>query len=395
MIELQRARLLATGKGSRAAVKGGKGSKAGAQQQANQTPQQRAAAAVRSEDEQLGNFIQRLSHRDDSREGSIRVPTVPTALTRRILNKQGAGFLDPTIAAAVSAAGDRFLATILHQAVACRDQRLKGAEVQREASQNRKRHLEQVEADKDDRERRREAKAKKREQVNMEIIMTAEAVTKKRGSVGGDKDSKPSPKSKKKKKDDGSSTGSALNGARLKKIDRSVLNDNDDEQSFDSMDEEEEYYKRYYGDDETGVRDDDEEEDEALLLRDLVHPLEAWQFTLSGKKGLLPNTEQERGDGRNNADAEAEDGEKMPAEAEDGDEEPESDEDGDGDDPATVAGGGGGTSNSNTTNRKKAASPLPATGKNDKIKKSPSPVPAAGGQSAAQPPRNSSSPVPS
>jgi hypothetical protein len=79
------------------------------------------------------------------------------------LQKQGVGYLDDTVAAVVSASADRFLATVLHQAAACRDQRLKGAELAQEAARHRKRHMQHYEADSDDRQRRKEEKEKKRE----------------------------------------------------------------------------------------------------------------------------------------------------------------------------------------------------------------------------------------
>lgn len=407
MIQLQRERLLAAGKGSRASAKGGsKSSKDGAQQQAKQTPQQRAADAIRSEDEQLGIFMQRISHRDDSREGSNRVPTVPTALSRRILNRQGAGFIDPTVAAAVSAAGDRFLVTVLHQAVACRDQRLKGAEVQREASLARKRHLDQVQADKDDRERRKAEKIKQREDINMEVIMNAEALTKKKGGAGAsaDKDGKPSPKSKKKKKgedDNQQNNQSMMNGSRLLKFDRKSLSKNDDEPSVDSIDEEEEYYQRYYGDGEAGIKvGEEEEDDEALILWDLVHPLEAWQFTLVGKKGLLPTSKMERGDGRVTGDAQNGDDDEKPQEAgEEDNDEPESDEDGDADGlDNTTNGAAGNTGASNPSGSRKggATSPTPNSEKTDPNKAKKSPAALTVTQQSQQKQRNagSSSPVP-
>ena len=323
MIELQRQRLLAAGKGNRAAASVGVngvvgGSKSGMQPLMHQTPQQKAAAAVRSEDQQLDHFIQRLVQRDDSRETSLRVPTVPTSLSRRMLNRQGAGFLDSTVAALVSAAGDRFLATVLHQAGACRDQRLKGAEVQREASLARKRHLDQVAADKDDRERRKYELAQQREMRDLRAIAAGEALESNHPSKPGEKaatDSATSPKSKKaKKKNDEpvingartpASAGGAIPAAKTNLGQHLWALDDDGELSADSMDEEEDYYHRYYGVEEIAntrntKNDGDDEDEEALILRDLTHPLEAWGFDMTGKVGLLPSSALDDDDRNNN-----------------------------------------------------------------------------------------------
>ena len=375
MIELQRQKILAAGKGPRANA-------AKQQQQAQQqttTLQQRAAEAIRTEDEQLANFLERLAHRDDSREGSHRVPTVPTAMTRRILNRQGVGFLDPTIAAMVSAAADRFLVTVMHQAAACRDQRLKGAEVQRAAAMARKRHLDQVDADRDDRERRKTEQAAKREAMNRDIMSAAEILSKKKGgAASGDKDGA-SPKSKKKKKADDATANNSMiiNGSKIRKVDRNAM-DEDEERSVDSIDEEEDYYKSYYGDEDNGVKDDDEEDDEALILRDFVHPLGAWDFTLEGKLGLLPVVDSERSDSRTNADGQVGDeSERIQETGDDAmadDDLDSDDDDGDGMDTVPSARGTGASSGS----RKLAASPVPpSSDKNDKVKKSPSVPPSA------------------
>jgi len=74
----------------------------------------------------------------DEKYQSRRLPTVPTALSRRMLHKQGAGYLDTAVAFIASAAADRFLATVLHQAIVCRDRRIQGEDI---IVQNRKQFL--------------------------------------------------------------------------------------------------------------------------------------------------------------------------------------------------------------------------------------------------------------
>jgi hypothetical protein len=291
MIELQRARLLAA-KGSKSgsaqpgALQNGPQSAQlllSAQASTNQqTPRQAAASAMQTEDAQLRIFLQKLQrHRDDSRPGdSWDGPTVPTALSRRMLQRQGAGYFDSTVAAIASAAADRFLATVLQQAVACRDQRLKGAEMAREAAKQRKRHKRQYEEDTDDRKRRKEEKDAQREEANLAAIQAAEDMKNNRGTASSTAKSKEeSPgnesKSKKKKKD------SQPNG--LKRKTKETFSD--DEVSYDSIDDEEEYYRNHYDGDDFET-DEEEEDDETMILRDLARPLEAWDFCLDGKLGM-------------------------------------------------------------------------------------------------------------
>jgi hypothetical protein len=308
MIELQRARLLgAKGGGNNGGTPVSTPTQNGSQSnriimpgqtpgalpaaQAHQTPQQSAAAAVRLEDLQMQRFFHRLQARDDARPDASSGPTVPTALSRRILQKQGVGYLDDTVAAVVSASADRFLATVLHQAAACRDQRLKGAELAQEAARHRKRHMQHYEADSDERQRRKEEKEKKRERANLAAVEAAEVLTKSGKSPA--KEGEPTAtKSKKKKKvvvDDNGTNGNK----------RKHHPEEDDDDSYDSVDEEEDYYRNYYGDDNVnGGKDDEDEDDETLILRDIARPLEAWDFHLTGKEGMYhrPDASEDEAD---------------------------------------------------------------------------------------------------
>ena len=180
MIELQRARLLAAGKGSRnhAAAASSNTNGGATTPPPRQTPQQAAAAAVLTEDQLLDRFIQRLHQRDDSRADSAAAPTVPTALSRRILHKQGVGYLDGTVGAVVSAAGDRFLATVLQQTLVCRNERLKGAELVRSAARTRQRHWEQYEADVEFRRKRKLEVQEKQTQICQNAFKAAESLKK-------------------------------------------------------------------------------------------------------------------------------------------------------------------------------------------------------------------------
>lgn len=289
MIELQRARLLAAkgngaptqnGQPVRKLLPGQSPGSSGAAAHIMQTPQQAAAAAVRAEELQMQRFFHKLQARDDTRPDAVTGPTVPTALTRRVLQQQGVGYLDDTVAAVISASADRFLATVLHQAAACRDQRLKGAELAKEAARHRKRHVQQYEADSDDRQRRKDEKLAKREKANLAAIEAAE-VLRKSGKTPG-KAVEGTPKSKKKKK--AAADDSLANGRKPKQ--KQGEDDDDDDASYDSVDEEEDYYRNYYGDKVGSLEDEEEEDDEMLILRDVARPLEAWDFHLTGKEGM-------------------------------------------------------------------------------------------------------------
>jgi len=75
----------------------------------------------------------------------------------------------------------------------------------------------------------------------------------------------------------------------------------EDEEEYDSIDEEEEYYQNNVVDvarervnlmngnikEDEDDDDDDDDDDDTLLLRDIVRPLEAWNFHLNGKESIV------------------------------------------------------------------------------------------------------------
>lgn len=349
------------------------------------TLQEAAKAALLSEDAQMERFINRLQRRIESNHRPLTGgdptsmgapstavtnattpasgsgityrnatgPTVPTALSRRMLQRQGVGYLDDTVAAVVSASADRFLATVLQQAVACRDQRLKGAAMAKEAAKHRKRHIQHYEEDMDDRKRRKIAIERAHESVSLNTIAIAEAHKKGGGAAGaaataaskkaeaaaataaaGKKSNK---KRKKvivppKKEEDAAVSPATSDKAEETKL---KLLEEEEEEEYDSIDEEEEYYQEQAVDvvrgrssinrydtgeenDAADEEDDDEEEDETLLLRDIVRPLEAWDFHLTGKEAF--HIEEEEIEGEEDEAAEGdEDQEKASATAATGD----------------------------------------------------------------------------
>ena len=294
MIELQRARLLNVGKGAKP-PSGTQNGTAGSAMQVQQPPdpQQTAAARVRSEDELLQSFLQKLQNRDDSRAESQSGPTVPTSLSRRMLQRQGVGYLDPSVGAIVSAAADRFLVTVLQQSLVCRDQRLKGAEQAKEAAMHRKRHLDNHNADRDDRERRKADSELQREARNLAAIEAAETLTKEKaataaaGATGADDGD--GAKAKKRK----TPASSPLNGSKRKREEDDAGQDDD---AYDSMDEEEDYYQAHLGSDMPDFGDEIEDEDDMLILRDILLPLQAWNYHVNGKEGYVTSRAEEEED---------------------------------------------------------------------------------------------------
>jgi len=247
-------------------------------------PQQASVSAIQTEDQQMQRFLSRVQWRDDSQQlisDSASGPTVPTALSRRMFQRQGVGYLDDSVAAIASASADRFLATVLHQAVACRDQRLKGAEMAKGAKRHRKRHADQFQAASDDRRRRKEEDESLRDKANLAAVAAVDAL-KKGGSVSKN-DVEGTAKAKKKQKLTSITGDTQANG--IKKLAEPTKPDrDDDEESFDSLDEEEIFYQNYYCDQRDS--DDSDEEDEPVRLPDLRRPLEAWGFHIAGKLGL-------------------------------------------------------------------------------------------------------------
>jgi hypothetical protein len=351
MIELQRAKLGLPPAGITPSMNASKSSMGGKNLSAinngsiakQPTPTEVATASLLSEDAQIERFINRLQRRDKKITGiqynhihhhqlpSNNGSTVPNALSRRMLQRQGVGYLDDTVASVVSASADRFLATVLQQSIACRDQRLKGAAMAREAAKQRKRHMQHYDEDMGDRKRRKDAIAKARETMAVHTIDVADALRKGGGGKSTTSGATTTPATttatttvdnnstttiKKKKKRGTKSVPASATTSGPVKLDPAIENlaKEEDEEEYDSIDEEEEYYQENVvevtrervkltngndeddededdddddDDDDDGDDEDDEEEDDTLLLRDIVRPLEAWNFHLNGKEAIV------------------------------------------------------------------------------------------------------------
>lgn len=276
------------------------------------SPTEVAKATLLSEDAQMERFINRLQRRDrrmanshhhSNKSPSSSGPTVPSALSRRMLQRQGVGFLDETVASVVSASADRFLATVLQQSIACRDQRLKGAAMSREAAKQRKRHMDEYDADNDDRKRRKDSIIKAREDIAKLTIEAAEP-TKKATATASATGKKTTKKKKVTKKQAAAAGGPRTIDPAMEKL---AMEASEDE--YDSIDEEEEYYQEnvvvatrekikleksgVHNDEAEDEDEDSDEEDDTLLLRDIVRPLEAWNFHLNGKVAIETDDEND------------------------------------------------------------------------------------------------------
>lgn len=270
------------------------------------------------------------NHPSNDVSSSLSGPTVPTALSRRMLHKQGVGYLDPTVEAIASASADRFLATVLQQAVACRDQRLSGEAARKEHETHLFRHLSHVSSEQAERKRKRE-EGEERRVSELEQQLAGEAANRKMGS----------PQAKKKKTTGAAATASGSSGnansnkTKGKKDSAKSADDDDDEdadEAYDSLDEEETYYQEKMGHSLENLPvphkkkgGDEEDLDETLRLTDIVRPLEAWNFHVTGKLDKMEDSEPEN-DIDDSEDEKIED-EAANVDDEDDDEEDEDEED--------------------------------------------------------------------
>lgn len=238
-----------------------------------------------NDDEQLYQFLTKLT--------TVK-PTVPPTLTRRIMHKQGVGFVDPLVPKLISSCGDKFIATILSQAIICRDRRVKGEIMKRKYEREMVRILKRRKIQDMDREK----DLKKEEEALEEFIKNM-----KKGSLDDALE-------KKKKKTGVHFTFDSKKG----RYQGEEGEGKDDNEIDDDLKQEEEYYasqmkailgvdgttllemtdihldgKKQYLEDESDEDDDDEDEDnerDMIQLVDVFRPLQAWGMSLVGKMGL-------------------------------------------------------------------------------------------------------------
>lgn len=277
MIEQRRAMLLANTNSASSSARPPNGTTSAS------TPRQAAAQAMRTEDAQMSRFLRLLQEtRDDGQPGeAVFGPTVPTSLSRRELHRQGVGFADTAVAAVVSAAGDRFLASVLQQSIPCRDQRLTGLEKARQAARERKRFRQKFEQDIDQRKRRKLLEVTKKNAANHAAIENAKELDNKQNASNTAKRKADTESDANNDAAKQQTASVATNGVlHLQKIEASDI-------EYDSVDEEDKRYIDHYAafddNDDDLKPDDEDEEDEVLVLVDVARPLRAWGFHVDGK----------------------------------------------------------------------------------------------------------------
>jgi hypothetical protein len=240
-------------------------------------------------------------------------PTTPQNFSRRILHTQGCGYYDDACSLLLSAAADRFLATVLTQAKACRDRRLEGQKSLLVERRERKRHRRRVWKERIERDKRFNEDIDKRRKVVEEG---------------------------KKPESNSLTTSSVSDGLTLKTPDLDGLAEFRKENA--DLDAEEDYYHSYYGNgDDEGKNGEEEESDDDdsdeeiddkqydLLLRDIVRPLGAWGFDVSSKVEFVssgPGVDEESEYILENEDDDADQEDEEDEDADEGGDETDNDE---------------------------------------------------------------------
>lgn len=219
-------------------------------------------------------------------------PTTPSNLSRRILHRSGVGYLDESVPLLLSSMADRFLATVLVQGMACRERRIEGYDALLRDRRRRRRHRGRVLRERRERERRFQNEVKER-RIRAEDAV-AESDELERQMNQNKKGATPS--------------SMATSGTGTPAVFRLTDEDMEAAREYKSeardVDAEEDYYHAAVGlDDDASLADDDidgesDDEDEGLRavdydptlrdlkLRDIIRPLRAWGFDLTGKLGF-------------------------------------------------------------------------------------------------------------
>lgn len=198
------------------------------------------------------------------------------------------GYTDPLVGTIISIASDRFLATILSQALVCRDRRIKGDELKRKEQRERERGEKRQRAWKEG----MEVKRRRLQQELEDFVKKASG-----GGGGGGGGGKGVPRQEKK-----------ISNELVRLLQTNRLEEELGGNKRDCVQEEEEYYshekerngddmhtpdqqqpqqQQPYEEDEEDDEDQEEEEEDILLLKDLVRPLRAWGMSsLAAKAGL-------------------------------------------------------------------------------------------------------------
>jgi hypothetical protein len=237
--------------------------------------------------------------------------SVPPSMARRTLQAQGVSFLDAQIATIASIAADKFIATLLAQAIACRSHRLKGGDVirmqqaeqqdyqlrRRTESINRLSERKRKEQSQLDAKRelirahrawvianRDKSKRKKDPIASLQHTMMNAFDTVRSMEFGAEKSNKATgPTSKSIKKPD-KLIGEADDKENKEDNFETAYGDNEDS-LFLHGDETDGIAQRGF-DGETGEEEEEDESRFSLQIRDVVNPLLAWGVNLTGKIGV-------------------------------------------------------------------------------------------------------------
>ena len=220
-------------------------------------------------------------------------PTTPSNLSRRILHRSGVGYIDESVPLLLSSMADRFIATVLVQGMACRERRIEGYDALLRDRRKRRRHRGRVLRERRERERRFQNEVKERRMRAEDAVAESDELERqmnqnKKGAV--------------------TSSTTATSGTGTPAVFRLTDEDMEAAREYKSeardVDAEEDYYHAAVGlDDDASLADDDidgesDDEDDGLRavdydptlrdlkLRDIIRPLRAWGFDLTGKIGF-------------------------------------------------------------------------------------------------------------
>ena len=297
------------------------------QQQEKDATTTELSTSIDEQDDKLHTLLFLLSERSRT---STNLTTVPSPLTRRILNRQGVNYLDENVGHLVSIAADQFIATVISQAIACRDHRLEGEEFTRKNKRKRnqlKRRNKKVPpaqttstitSPKDMLTRAKQNLVQAHH--SLKAAATTSSTTNNTPTtplsttnITSQTTSKSSPKfgeKPKTKKEVIASLQRAVATAHAHLIQMEIAAaaaekkkhhqqmQTNDKDSVDEVDDDEE------GDDISSDSEEEEDEDDeqryVIRLRDIVRPLESWGIPMTGKIGLVPNTSTTISENRTN-----------------------------------------------------------------------------------------------
>jgi len=284
------------------------------QQQQEEDATKTELSSMDEHDDKLHTLLYLLSERSRT---SANLTTVPSPLTRRILNRQGVNYLDEHVGHLVSIAADQFLATVVSQAIACRDHRLEGEEFTRK---NKRKRIKLRQAAKTNSNTKTPPPKDLLTRAKQNLVQAHHALKAAASTSSSNNpttpslstitsnSSKGSPKfgeKPKTKKEVIASLQRAVATAHANLIQMELtaaaekkkqqhqkesnhMLQNDDEDFIDEDEDDE--GEEITSNSDSEEDDEDDEQRYVIRLRDVVRPLESWGIPLTGKIGLFSNT---------------------------------------------------------------------------------------------------------